>query len=78
MEAVYELYSTLGTRGENWGRNYLDDFCHAIGELAGGQGLKESGINKDEFGLPERPDQIFAVGGVDRGFTPDARIDHRE
>jgi len=55
---------------------HLDHFCHSIGELAGGEGLKKSGIYKDVFGLPERANQIFAVGGVDRCFASDTGIDH--
>ena len=43
---------------------YLDHFGHSVRELAGGEGLKESGIDKDVFGLPERAGQVFAMGGV--------------
>jgi len=55
---------------------YLDHFGHSIGEFARREGLEESGIDKDVFGLPECADQVFAVGGIDRGFASDAGIDH--
>jgi len=69
------LVSATNPRGTYRGA-YLDHFGHSIGELAGGEGLEESGIYKDVFGLPECADQVFAVGGIDRGFSSDTGIDH--
>ena len=55
---------------------HLDHFGHSVRELAGGEGFEERGIYKDVLRLPECADQIFAVGGVDRGFASDTGIDH--
>ena len=76
IAAVYECWSAHRMFGGIYRGAYLDHFGHSIGELACREGLEEGGIDKDVFGLPECADQIFAVGGIDRGFASDAGIDH--
>ena len=54
----------------------LYNFDHPVREIAGGNGLEESGIGKDVFRLPKCADRVFAMGGVDRSVASDAGIDH--
>lgn len=65
------IFSGWDLRNRDEG-GYLDHFSHSIGEFPGGKGLEESGIDKDVFWLPECTDQVFAMGGIDRGFASDA------
>ena len=76
IAAVYKPGSVARTLGDTRRGAYLDHLGHSIGEFAWREGLEERSIDKDVLGLPECADQVFAVGGIDRGFSSDAGIDH--
>jgi len=58
ITAVYKFCSFLGTGREMRQTSYLDYFGRSIWELASGEGLEDSGINKDLFGLPGCTDEM--------------------
>ena len=76
IAAVYKPGSVVRTLMGTYRGAYLDHLGHSIGEFAWREGLEESGINKDVLWLPECADQVFAMGGIDRGLASDAGIYH--